>query len=202
MYLYDKAIVEAFEFWTKDNITIVGPENAFQQYAEENKDQLTLPLAVLNRQPWKLKETSKSTKTFDGAKIVTETNKTIKLLAIPIELHYQLDLYAKTLTQCDNMVREFIFKIINVPKITLDIPYNRDIHLTHHFNLKLGDTVENNSDIVEHINRGQYYRQTLDIYVEDAYLWNVVEKDNVKLHCADSDLLVVDETTGKIYQEN
>jgi hypothetical protein len=201
MYLYDNAIVETIEHWTNNKVKIMPPEVAFRQYADENNDDFKLPCVSLTRLPYTLKQTTKSPKTFDGFKVYTSETTTIKLNCIPIVLHYQLDLYAETMVQCDNMVREFVFKIINVPKITLDIPYSRDIHLTHNFNLSLGDEVADNSDVVEHPNKGQYFRQTLDLYVNDAYLWSVSAKENATINCCNADIYLVDTETNIIEKE-
>ena len=45
----------------------------------------------------------------------------------------------------------------------------------HKFNILLGEEIEDNSDITTRDERGEYFRQTLSLYTDDAYLFSYRE---------------------------
>ena len=174
--LYDNAIVKKFRSWTGDNkITISPPEELFSYRAHINTDELKLPLISLNRIGVTLINTQKQPLSYDGmTMVITEDNTVFKLRAIPFRINYQVDVLARTLAECDALVRELIFKIINNPSIEVQIPFNGKKGV-HKFNILLGEEIEDNSDITTRDERGEYFRQTLSLYTDDAYLFSYKE---------------------------
>ena len=170
--LYDKAIVNKFrELMADSDIFIAPPENVFRTIAALNKDEVTLPLISLQRTGYTLLDDRSHSMKFKGAQLSynEEEDQIASLQAIPIRINYVLDVWTRRLEECDDIIRELIWYLSTHPTMEVNIPYGLDI--THHFNIMLDNDIEDNSDIVEHINRGEYFRQTISFYVDDAYLW-------------------------------
>ena len=88
---------------------------------------------------------------------------------IPIRINYQMDIFTVDKITGDELVRELIFHIMQNPTLTVDVPYN--LNMEHKFNLFLESDVVNNSDTIEHVDKGVKFRNTLTFYTDDAYLF-------------------------------
>jgi len=55
---------------------------------------------------------------------------------IPVKVMYQLDIYTKTYDEGDELLRNFVFKLVNNPKFIVSIPYN-GADIQHTANLRL-----------------------------------------------------------------
>ena len=86
----------------------------------------------------------------------------------------------KYLQEADSYARNLVFNIINYPVVTIDIPYY-DLGISHESNIRLVSDVEDNSDIPERLISGQFKRYTIGINIDDAYLFDVRVKDNLRL---------------------
>jgi len=182
VYLYDEALVAKLKKWTeKTDVLVLGPEETrrtFELYADRSGDKpLKLPIVALRRKPgFTILNPNKTVLTYGGKKMISDDEakalgKTVQLNGIPIMIEYQLDIYTKYLKDADIYVREFIFNIINHPTGEVIIPYN-GFDLTHKFNIRLSDAVEDNSDIPERLFEGEFTRLSLSINIDDAYLWD------------------------------
>ena len=99
---------------------------------------------------------------------------------MPISINYQIDIYTRYFAEADEYVRNFIFNIINYPTLNVSIPYN-GIDYIHTSNIRMSGTVSDNSDISERLIEGQFTRFTISLVVDDAYLWSVPMRSNLKV---------------------
>lgn len=189
-FLYDTAIVNTLKKWTGDNkITVNTYENIFSYRADvaQNREDIVLPIISLSRTGVTLLSTTKKPTSYDGyigtSQTRAEEEKILlrKLKSVPIKISYQLDVITKNRQENDNFIRELIFKIINNPTIKVDVSYNNSPY-THNFNIRLDEEVADNSDIPSHLDIGESFRQTLVIYVDDAYLFSYTTKDSLILN--------------------
>lgn len=184
--LYDDALTNKLKNWINDNnITLTSPDDTrqlFQYRAELKNDQpIDLPLIAISRSKTiSIQNVSKKPTTFDSVVLEANNQKIKTLSQIPIELNYQIDIYTRYLAEADEYLRNFIFNIINYPKLNVVIPYN-DINYTHTSNIRMMSDVQDNSDIPERLVTGQFTRFTIQINVDDAYLWSVPIRDNLTL---------------------
>ena len=76
-----------------------------------------------------------------------------------------------------NIFRLFLFKLINNPDITIEIPYNNlnEQHISH---IRLLDQAEDTSDIGERLYSGQFTRWTLQLELQDAFLYDLPYRRN------------------------
>lgn len=195
VYFYDEALLQKLKRWTeKSEIQIYSPEDTkqlFQVIADKTNDKpIQLPIICLRRNAgYEILNFNKQPLTYDGmsleswnnieySKGIVEPGNTIQLNAIPISISYQLDVYTRYLKEADSYIRNFIFNIINYPTLQVVVPYN-DLNFTHNANIRVSSTVSDNSDIPERLITGQFTRMSLDIDIDDAYLWDVKVRNNV-----------------------
>lgn len=184
--LYDKALVKKITNWVKDEkMTITGPNETrrlFEYVADVNNDHpIELPLIAIRRDSTlEILSTNKKPLTFDGWRNINDGIRGNQLNGIPIQLSYQIDIYTRYFEEAEEYVRDFVFNIINYPKLTIEIPYNSS-NLTAECNIRINSEVIDNSDIPERLIAGQFTRKTLRIYIDDAYLFNYRTKDVLRI---------------------
>ena len=211
--LYDDALTNKIQNWIKDkNLKVLNPHDTTELWKitadEKNDKPITLPLIALSRKSKiTLTNTNKKPSSFDGFKIfaydkngnIVTKDKMQKLTAIPMVLEYQLDIYCQHQSEADEYLRNFVFNFVNFPKVNIEIPYN-DCDLIHESNIYLDENVEDNSDIPERKFFSQFTRYTLNLTIDDAYMFSAPIKDNllissVKLDITDKDGEVLESNT-------
>lgn len=182
---YDKALLEKIKAWSKNtNLTITSPDETtrlFDITADKNKDSIKLPLIAIRRAPTvDILSTNKKPLSFDAKTLEANIKKSLQLNAIPININYQIDIYTRFAEEADEYVRNFVFNIINFSKLTVTLPYH-DKDIKHVSNIRLQPTINDNSAIPERLVAGQFTRQTLAIYIDDAYLFDLRYRDNIMM---------------------
>lgn len=181
---------------TNNNVYITSSENVFNIIGDIAEDAIQFPLISLTRIGWSLSDNKPEFMTkagmLDNVKEGEKDNKLkqIRLQALPITINYQLDVWTRTRIDNDALTRDLIWYYTLNPQLLVDIPHG--LNIKHVFNVFFENDIEDNSDIVEHQNRGQFFRQTLGLYVDDAYLW----RSSVK------NITTVNETKFEIYEGN
>ena len=181
---YDEAITQKIKSWLADTskLRVLSPDESnrlIQITADESKDQpLKLPIIAISRnKDIELESAIKQNKSFDGF-IISKDNKTattVHLNVIPIKTTYQLDIYTKKRIEADEYVRQYLFKLINNPQIIVEIPYNNYI-IRHTANLRVLNTISDTSDISTHIFSGQFYKWTIQLELQDGFLFSIPQK--------------------------
>ena len=188
IYLYDEALIRKLQNWTANTqINIYGPEQTSRMFEvigdKTNDTPIKLPIIAIRRNPTiNIINPNKKPTTYDGLVIpeLSTENKALKLSMIPVNIGYQLDIYCRYMKEADVLMRSVVFNIINHPTLQVLIPYN-NINLEHNANIRLASDVEDNSDIPERFVPGQFTRLSLNINIDDAYLWDARERDNLKV---------------------
>lgn len=185
--LYDKSLVDKLKLWTKDtNIKITSPDETrqlFKMLADETNDKpIDLPLVALRRtHTTSILNTRKRPLSFSGVHTNRDAQGNLsdkavsELCAIPIQLNYQIDIYTRFYEEAEEYVRNFIFNLINYPKLTIQIPYN-SCNIEQNSYVRLNGDVQDNSDIPERLMPGQFTRKTISIYIDDAYFYSYPTK--------------------------
>ena len=149
---YDEAVVDKIKSWVKDpTMKITSPDETrrlFEYIADITDDEpIKLPLIAIRRdRTIGLQTITKNPLTFDAATLDANGREVKSLSAIPIDLKYQIDIYTRYAAEADEYVRNFVFNIINYPKIEILIPYN-DVERTHQSTIRLESEITDNSDI-------------------------------------------------------
>ncbi len=190
---YDEAITEKIKGWLADssNLRVLSPDEStrlFQLIADDKKDQeITLPIIALSRnKDIEIESTIKQSKSFDGYILKKDINTatTVHLNVIPIKTTYQLDIYTKRQIEADAYIRQYLFKLINNPQIIIEFTYNNYI-VKHTANLRVLSTVSDTSDISTHIFPGQFYKWTIQLELQDGFIFSLPSKTNWRFIGAD-----------------
>ncbi len=185
---YDDAVTAKIKGWLADNSTlrVLNPDETkrvIELQAEDSGDApLKLPLLTISRnKELEVTNTIKQNKSFDGLVIFPENAKnvtaTVHMNVIPVKTLYQLDIYTKKQLEADEYVRQFLFKLINNPQIIVEIPYNNYI-VKHTANLRVLNSVSDTSDIPTRLFSGQFYRWTIQLELQDGFLFSLPYKKN------------------------
>lgn len=199
---YDEAVYNKIQKWIKDpNMRILKPDEVtrlFQVQADENDDRpLSLPLIALSRESEiNIDISTKRNLTFDGIKLIPDElsieeikklTSSAQLNVIPISLNYQLDIFTRHYAEADEYLRNFIFNLVNYPKIKVNIEYN-GFHIEQICYIHLMQTISDNSDISERLFPGQFTRWTIQFEIQNAYLFSVPITANKSISAAELDI--------------
>ncbi len=199
---YDDALIEKIKRWLPQNtpLRILKPDESnrfYKLHADDEKDnKFKLPLIALSRgKDINLLSNIKQSRSFDGLKLHSNEAITVHMNVIPVLPTYQLDIFTKTYEEGDEYLRNFLFKLINNPKIIIGIPYN-DLNIKHIANIRVLDTVSDSSDIAEHLFAGQFTRWTIQLEIQDAFLFSIPYRNNWTINGAElettPDLAIID----------
>lgn len=199
--LYDRAVKDKIASWIMDpNLVVLGPDEVkrlFQQRADKSNDKpLTLPLIAIGRdRDIDIQITAKRPLTHSGKVFNADSKAADHLNAIPITIKYQIDIYTRYQEEADEYIRNFVFQIINYPKLDLDIPYNGS-NLGYQSYMSLTNQITDNSDVAERLIPGQFTRMTLRIELKDAYLFSYNRKNIPQIVASELDVVSQDTSGG------
>lgn len=187
VYLYDEALTTRIRTVINDNTVSVIPfEKVFTKQADA-QDNPPMPIVSIYRHGYSL--TNNGTRNIVGYRegrvndipIITnnvESKLRVNQQYIPITIRYQIDVWTRTRQQNDEYVRELIWFFMLYPENVITLTYG-DYEQKIKFNTFLEDDVTDNSEINEFENRGQYYRSTFNVYVDEAQLFYIVVNNQV-----------------------
>lgn len=190
---YDEALTNKIKNWIRDDkLKVLSPGDSsrlYQMKLDLNNDKpMTLPFIALSRDSnVEILNTNKRVLTYDGGHVDATYEQSEVLNAIPIKISYQLDIYTKYFAEADEYIRNFVFNIINYPRISIEIPYNNS-RIIHNSTLLLEPTIADGSDIPERLVAGQFTRMTLRMYIDDAWLFSVPFNPNWKIEMDDVEI--------------
>lgn len=189
---YDEAITQKIKNWLADSskLRVLSPDESsrlIQLAADDSKDKpLKLPIIAISRnKDIELESAIKQNKSFDGFILDQDedTATTVHMNVIPIKTTYQLDIYTKKRIEADEYVRQYLFKLINNPQIIIEVPYPHKDNcvLRHTANLRVLNTISDTSDIPTHIFAGQFYKWTIQLELQDGFLFSIPQKGGWKI---------------------
>ena len=194
VYAYDRAIVEDFKARfnkqeikdSKVNDTVqIGPaDQMFSILGQMNDDQIIMPFISLERLDWQLNLDRQGFQTFIGEEVYTRLGPDnlpteIRAQVIPITINYRLSVWTEDRVTNDAIIRELLFYYHLRPSLMVYVGHG--LNMAHKFNIYFNSGIEDNSDIANHGNRGQYFRQDLTFYTDDAYLWRANWQNKVAI---------------------
>ena len=202
---YDDILVAKIKAWTPDNrnLRVLKPDETkryFELNALDTNDKpLTLPCITLSRNnDVRLKLNIKNPRSYDGLRINTKDTGTELFNVIPVELQYNLEIYTKDYEEGDEYLRNYLFKLINNPVIKINIPYN-NANIEHIANIRVLDTVSDTSSISERLFPGQFTKWTIQLEIQDAFLFSIKYKPNWKLFI-DENTYITPENETSIFE--
>lgn len=174
-YLYEKVLVDELRKISGDGrVSVIAPDQAIQYYAQfdKEKDKFQLPAIVLSRGQTTLVEERKNQVAMLNGQTSRLDNENIihKGQNIPMKIVWQVDVLAVDRFTCDEIIRELVFFFTTHPRFYVEVPY--DLNIEQNFDIFISPDIEDNSDLVDFPNRGEYFRETLTIFTDNAQLFS------------------------------
>lgn len=171
-YLYEESLIEELQKVTGDGrIHIVPPENSILFLAQISKDKTKYPAIVLSRGPTTIREEKNQYKALKGETVKINEDSTVKKVKlIDMRFQWNIDIFAVDRFTCDEIVRELVFFFTVHPRFLVTIPYG--LNIKQNFDIILANDIEDNSDLVEFPNKGEFFRNTLTIYTENGHFFS------------------------------
>lgn len=171
-YLYDQAVVDRLRKITGDGrIHVIDPDQAVTFLAQFSKDKVKFPAIVLSRKSVSLLDYKNQVVALKGQTArVGEDNILVKAKLIPMRIEWNLDIYTVDRYSCDEIVRELIFYFTSSPRFEVEVPYQLDIK--QNFDVFLSPEIADNTDLIEFPNRGEFFRETLSLWTENAHMFS------------------------------
>lgn len=204
---YDDVLAAKLKRWNPaSDLRVLKPNEVkrlFSLSAEDTKDApMTLPFVALSRNnDLEIETNVKTPKSYAGLKLRQTEAETMLLNAIPVRPQYQLDIYTKTAEEGDEYLRQYLFKLINNPVIKIVIPYN-GVEVEQIANIRVLNTVSDTSELSERLFSGQFNRWTLQLEIQDAFLYDVPYRKNWKLYLSENEIMPAEECSTFEVGEN
>lgn len=182
LYKYDEALSKNLEesFDTSSRMTPIvkvmdaGEESVHSLIAQIQDDQIEFPLVVLSRNPDTPIDTSRTnfTRMHRGVATVidNETNELYYEKVVPIHLGYELTILATNTADIDELVKELIFKYVNMYFIGLELPYESKRKVRLGVEIDLDKDIDRKSGSVEYMNGGTLHQAVIPLKCQGAVL--------------------------------
>lgn len=180
IYVYDDAIVKdlqkSFNPLNSDDpvVRIVDPEAIIGLAAQIKEDQITFPVIALSREGSIQIDKSRMnfTRLHKGVQAVLEehTNNLYYEKAIPIDLKYTLTVLTTNTADMDELVRELIFKYVDMYFLTVTLPYEAKRNVRIGLTIDPDSSIDRQSGASEYIKTGQLYQTIISLKCEGAVL--------------------------------
>ena len=180
LYLYDEAIAEdlrnSFNPSGSMNpvVKVIDSEAITQIVAQIQEDQITFPLVVLTRHEDTPIDESRTnfTRMHKGvaAVIDTETNNLYYEKVIPIKLSYDLTVLTTNTADMDELVRELLFKYIEMYFIAFTLPYECKRKVRFGINIDPNSDISRKSGSFDYIDGGKLHQSIITLKCEGAVL--------------------------------
>lgn len=179
VYLYDEAIVNRIKsVLSNQEINIITAEKAFSK-SMESGDSPQLPAVSLYRDKFTLTKDVRNMPTYRTGRVeASEDNVVYRTQSLPITINYQIDVWTRKREQNDEFVRDLIWFFTLYPEHKITLKY-AGFERVVKFNTFLEEDIVNNSQINDFEDKGQFYRSTLGLYVDEAQLFKVTPVNQV-----------------------
>jgi len=172
VYLYEEALVERLRNVIHDDrVHIISPDLTSSFLAQFDSDKNHYPAITLTRTNVNIVPELKNLPLMIRGDTSTIKDGLIqKARMIPMKIEWSLNIYAVDRYTCDEIVRELVFYFITQPKFYVKIPYNLDIE--QEFDVILSNDITDNTDLNDFDNKGELFRNTLNIWTDNAHFFS------------------------------
>jgi hypothetical protein len=180
LYLYDSAItddlIKSFnptDDGAKPVVKVVGPDQVVGLAAQIQEDKISFPIVAITRNDYQIDEQRMNfTRAHFGVATVLDkkTNNLYYEKALPIKLSYNLTLLTTNQADMDELVRETLFKYLQMYYLTIKLPYEADRKIR--FGLAVDDRtdIQRTSGSVEYLENGTLYQSIITLNCEGCVL--------------------------------
>lgn len=179
LYKYDNAIVDDLKrSFNPENVpnpvvSVISPDQIIGLAAQLQNDSIKLPIIALTRNQEQIDSSRTNfTAMHRGVSTVidNETNELYHEKVIPITLSYNLTIITSNTADMDEMIRELMFKYINMYFLTIKLPYESDRKIRFGVSLSKDSEIDRTSGVSEYRSEGKLYQSILTLNCEGAVL--------------------------------
>lgn len=179
LYKYDNAIVDDLKrSFNPENVpnpvvSVVSPDQIIGLAAQLQNDSIKLPIIALTRNQEQIDSNRTNfTSMHRGVATVidNETNELYHEKVIPITLSYNLTIITSNTADMDEMIRELMFKYINMYFLTIKLPYESNRKIRFGVSLSKDSEIDRTSGVSEYRSEGKLYQSILTLNCEGAVL--------------------------------
>lgn len=179
LYKYDNAIVDDLKrSFNPENVpnpvvSVISPDQIVGLAAQLQNDSIKLPIIALTRNQEQIDSNRTNfTSMHRGVATVidNETNELYHEKVIPITLSYNLTIITSNTADMDEMIRELMFKYINMYFLTIKLPYESDRKIRFGVSLSKDSEIDRTSGVSEYRSEGKLYQSILTLNCEGAVL--------------------------------
>ena len=176
---YDKGIYrKVHDLWPET--VFDAPEHCFQTQAKRHKGKVVLPMISI----WRLGDFEINLDMYNDMMVrqgaIGRTvgkaefpNQRIAAHGLPVNLQYQIDVYATRRDVCDGIVAELLIEFKERPYFTAHIQDSGDLNVDVEFDLLIDDNVVDNTSITDFEELGRLYRLTITGIVPSAVIFRI-----------------------------
>lgn len=197
LYLYDKAICDDLRrSFNPRNVPdpavrVIDPEGIIDVAAQLQEDRIKFPVLSVYRNPETPIDTTRTnfTRMHKGVLTVFD-NKTNTFYAekmLPIKLSYQLTALATNTADIDEILRELMFKYVNMYFLVIQLPYEDKRKVRFGMSIDF-EGVTRKTSTVDFIKSGKLYEVALPLNVEGAVM---VDYTPIKLRRSEPEVTIV-----------
>lgn len=179
LYKYDNAIVEDLKkSFNPENVpnpvvSVISPDQIVGVAAQIQNDSIKLPIIALTRNQEQIDSTRTNFTAMHRGVATVIDNKTNELYyekVIPITLSYNLTVITSNTADMDEMLRELMFKYVNMYFLTIKLPYESDRKIRFGISLSKDSEIDRTSGVTEYRSEGKLYQSILTLNCEGAVL--------------------------------
>ena len=200
VYLYDESLIARLrslmsQILDDERPSIIPSEKAFTKSGHVD-DEVALPFISVWRDQVQLISMNRTITGYrQGKQMQLDEDDIITAFQyIPIRISYQLDVVTRTRQQNDELWRELVWYFTLYPNQSIEVEWEIDSvpqSQTIKYNVFLGEDIVDNSELMEFEERGQYYRSTLNLIVDEAQLfflrYDIPKTLTIQLQAIDND---------------
>lgn len=181
IYLYDNAICDDLRSsFNRDNVenpvvTVISSEQAISIAAQIQDDRLSFPIVALIRRPNSVQVDSTrmnfSRAHFGiGTVIDKETNNVYYEKVLPVTLEYSLTVLTTNIVDRDEIIRELLFKYVNMYFLSIRLPYEADRVVRFGVRITTDTDIDYSSGTPEYLQNGSLYQAIIPLRCDGCVL--------------------------------
>lgn len=199
IYLYDNAICDDLRrSFNPDNVpnpvvNIISSEQAVSIAAQIQGDKLSFPIVALIRKPNSVQidpERINFTRAHFGVSTVMDvkTNNIYYEKALPVTLEYSLTVLTTNVADQDEIIRELLFKYVNMYFLRIKLPYECDRDIRFGVRITSETDIDYSSGSPEYLEKGSLYQAIIPLKCDGCVLVtytpvklrrNIIDKNNI-----------------------
>lgn len=181
IYKYDDAICDDLrKSFNPDNVenpvvTVISSEVVTAIAAQIQNDKITYPIVALIRDPNSV-QIDQSRMNFTrshfgvSAVIDKETNDVYYEKVLPITLKYSLTVLTTNVADQDEIIRELLFKYVNMYFLTIRLPYECDRKIRFGVRITSETDIDYSSGSPEYLQSGSLYQAIIPLHCDGCVL--------------------------------